>query len=155
MQSKKHSLIESLVNVAVGYLVAVAGQIMSCEYSGTWLKSGMIVNGTLYPLPSVEHHTSENESGLLPTPTAGVAMMGYCVRDAKRVMNNEKRESGAQIGRSLRWEPALLPYYKTGLKSQWVNPRLCEWMMGYPLNWVSLKPVEMGGFHRWLKEFCK
>jgi len=28
MQSKKYSLIESLVNVAVGYLVAVAGQIL-------------------------------------------------------------------------------------------------------------------------------
>jgi hypothetical protein len=45
--------------------------------SVTLPRSGMIVNGTLYLRPSLEHHTLENGSGCwLGTPTAGTGTKG-------------------------------------------------------------------------------
>src|SRR5690625_2187238 len=39
------------------------------NFSGPWPKSGMMLNGFVYPLPALERHISGRESGLLPTPT--------------------------------------------------------------------------------------
>ena len=36
-----------------------------------------------------------------------------------------------------------------------LNPTWVEWLMGWPPGWTDLKCLEMDGFHRWLKEFCK
>lgn len=41
-----------------------------CE---TWPRSGMMLNGSCFPLPMLEHPTKENESGLWPTPSASQA----------------------------------------------------------------------------------
>lgn len=87
-----------------------------------------------------------------PPPNATLAPMGFCERDARRSSKNEKRESGASIGTSLRWHPALLPYYESGKGSLWVNPLLCEWMMGYPTYWTDLNSLGMDGFRKWLQE---
>jgi hypothetical protein len=31
-----------------------------------------------------------------------------------------------------------------------LNPVWVEWLMGWPLGWTDLKPLEMGKFQRWL-----
>jgi len=36
-----------------------------------------------------------------------------------------------------------------------LNPTWVEWLMGWPIGWTDLKPLEMDGFRRYLKEFCK
>src|SRR5689334_434383 len=40
------------------------------RYSETWPRSGMTLNGTACPLPTLAPLTDETESGLLPTPAA-------------------------------------------------------------------------------------
>ena len=30
-----------------------------------------------------------------------------------------------------------------------INPNLYEWLMGWPLEWTGLKPLEMDKFHKW------
>jgi len=40
------------------------------EFSETWPKAGMTRNGKAYELKTLVPHTGENESGLLPTPSA-------------------------------------------------------------------------------------
>ena len=37
-------------------------------FLGTWQTSGTMRNGLVYELPTLEHHTSDSESSLLPTP---------------------------------------------------------------------------------------
>ena len=112
-------------------------------YSGTYPEVGMMRNGRLYEHRILEPLIRENASGLLPTPTAQLGLMAFCKRDAIRVKNKEKRASGAQIGVSLRWSPDLLPYYNDSRKPLWVNPLLCEWMMGYPQSWTDCTNLEM------------
>ena len=34
-----------------------------------------------------------------------------------------------------------------------LNPTWVEWLMGWPIGWTDLKPLEMDGFHKWLDEF--
>jgi DNA (cytosine-5)-methyltransferase 1 len=31
-----------------------------------------------------------------------------------------------------------------------LNPNWVEWLMGWPIGWTDLKPLEMGKFQRWL-----
>lgn len=38
---------------------------------------------------------------------------------------------------------------KTGLKLQ---PAFVEWLMGWPIEWTDLKPLEMDRFHKWLRQ---
>jgi hypothetical protein len=31
-----------------------------------------------------------------------------------------------------------------------LNPRWVEWLMGWPIGWTSLQPLEMDKFQQWL-----
>jgi DNA (cytosine-5)-methyltransferase 1 len=36
-----------------------------------------------------------------------------------------------------------------------LNPTWVEWLMGWPLGWTDLKPLEMGKYHSWLQQHGK
>jgi len=36
-----------------------------------------------------------------------------------------------------------------------LNPTWVEWLMGWPLGWTDLEPLEMDGFRKWLREFLR
>ena len=50
------------------YLLTLEGSLL--EYCETFPKAGMMRNGILYRLPALEHHTSEKECSLWPTPVS-------------------------------------------------------------------------------------
>jgi hypothetical protein len=33
-----------------------------------------------------------------------------------------------------------------------LNPEFCEWLMGWPVGWTELKPLEMGKFQEWQQQ---
>lgn len=33
-----------------------------------------------------------------------------------------------------------------------LNPNWVEWLMGWPIGWTALQPLEMGKFHEWLQQ---
>jgi hypothetical protein len=112
----------------------------------TWPRWGMMRNGVCWELPTLERPTSENESGYWPTPEASLNIAPYSPKTARNW--GGERKSGAKIGSSLRWFPEFLPDSDAGGK--WVNPDLCEMMMGWPLLWTDCTPLEMDRFQAWL-----
>lgn len=99
------------------------------EFSKTWPVSGMMLRGECYPLKTVEPITNENECGLLPTPTS----------------HNAKE--GGYPAEGTRNTPTL--GWVLGGK---INPQFTEWMMGWPIGWTDLKPLEMDKFQSWQQQ---
>ena len=99
------------------------------EFSKIWPASGMMLRGECYPLKTVEPITNENECGLLPTPTS----------------HNAKE--GGYPAEGTRNTPTL--GWVLGGK---INPQFTEWMMGWPIGWTDLKPLEMDKFQSWQQQ---
>ena len=83
------------------------------EFSETWPSAGMMWSGKCYPQPNLELPTSENESGLWPTPT-GTERSGI----------NPKTGSGAGLSKAVGGQ---------------LNPTWVEWLMGFPIGWTDLE----------------
>jgi len=107
----------------------------------TWPRWGSMRNGECFPQPMLVQIIKEKEYGLLqkyPTPTAW---------DGKRgTMENWKpiRPSG---------HPAQYPLNQalrdlTGMVGK-PNPAFVEWLMGWPMQWTDLKPLETDKYHKW------
>lgn len=103
----------------------------------TWPKSFMTVSGYLYPLPKSARIKSENESGFWPTLTT---------RDYR---NSSHRERNNKAGLDL----IGFLCRETGESGIRLKPTFAEDFQGYPIGWTELKPLEMDGFRRWLKQF--
>ncbi len=96
-------------------------------YSGAWPRSGMTRNGIAFRLDTSARPTSETASGLLPTLTK---------RDA-RTLKGARDRPGRSGGKSL-----LQTMLDDGHESGRLNPRWCEWFMGYPQTWTQLARSE-------------
>lgn len=94
-------------------------------FSETWPNAGMMRNGKCYPQPSLALPTYENESGLWPTPRA------FMHKDS--CVDRGKGNLGEVVGGPL-------------------NPPWVEWLMGWPLGWTDLKPLEMDKFRQWFEQ---
>jgi hypothetical protein len=117
----------------------------------TFPKWGLMQNGALYPLPTLVQTISVKESGLEPnnetffhTPNTTGMDGGSNSRNAlkKRLewptpTSHNAKETNAP-SESLRNEPTLAS--RVGGK---LNPTWVEWLMGWPLGWTDLKPLEM------------
>ena len=121
---------------------------------------GMTRNGVCWERQTLEQTTNVKESGLLPdgvkffhTPTTG-------------------RDGGSNSRKALKkrkeaiWPTPTTPTgggnaggsgaHKNAIKNgtyipSSINPNLYEWLMGWPLEWTDLKPLEMDKFHKWLE----
>lgn len=132
--------------------------------------SGMMQSGRLYRLETLELPTCESEFGSLPTPrnnkvqcvtpnlanrnksnleewvakinfptpTKSDAMGGIAKGTANQKESTGMRKSGAKIGASLKWFKLITDTYNG---KGHLNPNLCEWLMGFPINWTELEPV--------------
>ena len=97
------------------------------EFSGTWPRWGMMRNGQCWELEMLEQIISEIESGLLaktkpkqfPTPTCHNAKEGAYPSEYERNTPSLATHAGGKL-----------------------NPMWVEWMMGWPLGWTDLKPLE-------------
>jgi hypothetical protein len=128
---------------------------------------GMTVGGELYLLPTLVQNTNEKESGLslVPTPTSStgganhnspttLAGKRYTMNLAGFVQLNPMRQMwGTPKAQDSRH--ALRDRGKGNLGEQVsglhnggkLNPTWTEWLMGWPLGWTDLKPLEMDKFH--------
>jgi len=71
-----------------------------------------------------------------PTPTAS---------DASKWSNESLAERKAK-GRQIRLNTAVSPEGGSGGR---LNPDWVEWLMGWPIGWTDLKPLEMDKFQKW------
>jgi hypothetical protein len=102
----------------------------SLEIFSRW---GMMRDGELYPLQIAMPHMKENEFGSKDfyTPTA---------RDWKGMSGKGFRERHG--------EKKNLADFLGGVP----NPEFSEWLMGWPIGWTDLKPLEMGKFQLWRQQ---
>ena len=91
---------------------------------------GTMRNGELFQRKAWEPTTSVNVCGsLLPTPTCHNAIEGAYPAEYTRKTPTLATHIGGKI-----------------------HPEFTEWMMGWPLGWTDLKPLEMDKFHQWQQQ---
>jgi len=125
-------------------------------------KWGMTVNGLLWEQPMLMPHTKETECGLSanwPTPVHSEARQGLQIRrEGKKgtqtslstaVLTWPTPRTKGMCGGSGSWdllnknttiEEARLMGAGNGGQ---LNPTWVEWLMGFPLGWTDLRPLEM------------
>jgi len=109
------------------------------EFSETWPKWGIMCDGESWELITPAHLTREIESGLWATPTRcdfkGLTCSSQFAQRAKQA--KELTEGVAVNG----------TFYP--------NPTTYEVLMGWPLGWTDLKPLETDKFQAWLHSHGK
>jgi hypothetical protein len=88
--------------------------------------SGMTADGMLWERQTLVHGTKESECGFWPTPNASDATRG------SPELPKQKIKRGANTGWSLIDVLGYMPH-----------PEFVEWLMGWPVGWTDLKPLEM------------
>lgn len=127
---------------------------------------GSMRNGELYKRRMLVRHMKGSESGLWPTPTVcgnynrpGVsktsgmglasAVMLYLTPRATDVGRGEKSETFVKrMGDRGSHCFQSLPSQIGGP----LNPNWVEWLMGWPIGWTDLKPLETGKFLEWQQQ---
>jgi len=100
--------------------------------SVTLPKWGMTRSGAVYQHPTLARPIQETGYGLLPTPVR---------RDYRSPGKSRLERTGSKAG-------DCLPQVVGGrLMPEWV-----ELIMGWPLGWTDLKPLEMARFHEWRQQ---
>jgi len=97
--------------------------------SVTWPRSGMTANGQCWELPTLAHRIGATDSGLWPTPNA---------EDHRAGMSNTPSRKQSSLPRTVAQIHQTTQKDCGGLNPTWV-----EWLMGWPLGWTDLKPLEM------------
>lgn len=113
-----------------------------------WPRMGMMQDGVACRPPLLDLLISGTEYGLWPTPVK-TDDHRFDMVSMKRKEIGEKRPSGAQIGTSLKWDRRVIPYLQSNGR---YHPNLSEWLMGWPITWSALEPLEMDRFQQWLKQ---
>ena len=106
------------------------------EFSETWPQWGLMRDGECWELRTSAHRTSATESGLWPTPVKSDAAMR---RPTKAWAGNSDLPSVVWRRNGGTENPNKPP---VKLNARWV-----EWLMGWPLGWTRLQPLEMDKSH--------
>jgi hypothetical protein len=91
--------------------------------------------------------TNETEFGLWPTPVATDWMapsIGTTSYENGRFVRTSKT-----TGQTFGTKPSAAFRLMTGSP---MPPSFSEWMMGWPIGWTDLKPLEMDKFQKWLEQ---
>lgn len=134
-------------------------------FSETWPRSGTMRNGMCSALTTSALRTKETESGLWPTPTTDSARerkkkyaqggkpLTLAVQEAEQMMHP------TIYGRETFPTPRAF-MYKDSTKNRGksnlgevvggkLNPDWVEWLMGWPIGWTDLNPLEMDKSQQW------
>ncbi len=137
-------------------------------FSETWPRWGMMQDGECSALSMPEHLTSGNESGLWPTPLAHAGSN----RRQKPTPAQAAGKAGMQLSVAVRLWPtptavtntggaALCKWGGSGARAKLrtmvsdaelngaLNPTWVEWLMGWPLGWTDLRPLETAKCREW------
>ncbi len=133
-------------------------------YSGTWPRSGTIVDGVAYRLPRSELHTRATGSGLWPTLTRDYrsrpgpyARRGenfnqrtYPTMRASEYKGTGPKGSPSQKHRLDRhYLDAVIEELDGDGGDYFLSPFWCAWFMGYPRGWDELSPLSREAFKVW------
>ena len=127
-----------------------SGELGLSEFSGTFPRSGMMRNGTVFQLPNLARTITEIGSGLLPTPaasTGGTTPNWQPIRPsgARAQMTLQQfvriwptptahnAKEGAYPSEYNRNTPTLSAQAGGALNPVWV-----EWLMGFPIDHTDL-----------------
>ena len=126
------------------------------EFLETWPQWGLMQGGECWEHQTLERSMKGNESGLLPdnqnffhTPNTTGLDGGSNSRKAlkKRISTwptPTTPTGGGNVGGSGAYKNAI----KNGTHiPHSINPSLYEWLMGWPIGWTDLKPLETDKFH--------
>ena len=136
------------------------------EYSETWPKSGIMLHGACWELPTAAPPTAGTESGFLhmiPTPTA---------HDAHKPHKSDltARQGGRSLAASVMFPtPTCQDAKNNGGPAQQrrntkplnavaggaLNPVWVEWLMGWPLGWTDLKHSATARFRSWRRQHSR
>lgn len=127
------------------------------RYSEAWPRSGMTRNGIAYRLPPlVPRMSGTDASSLLPTLTETANLLAPSMQKWKRhrrLATLKSRDArtlkGARDRPGRTGSPSLAQQMlNDGHDSGRLNPRWCEWLMGYPQTWTLLQPLEIQSFRK-------
>ena len=108
---------------------------------------GLMRNGVVFQHLNAERPMSATEYGssrkMWATPSAS---------DASRGGRITERMTGTSLAQQVN-TPSRHPgcTFHTDSKSGPLNPEWVEWLMGWPVGWTELRPLEMGKFREWLQ----
>lgn len=109
------------------------------SFSETWPRWGSMRSGEFWARATPERRTNGNESGCWPTPTKTIGpKQSLEAIEAAR----EKYRKGQS-----KFNPGVTLEAKVGGVP---NPMFVAWLMGWPMTWTNLRPLEMGRFRKWL-----
>ena len=107
------------------------------SFSGTWPKWGSMRDGVCWEVEPLEQLTKGCGYGFWhPTPTA---------RDWKGASNGQKEDYS-------RWTTWLHKNISHDHYTTYPNPSCSEKVMGWPIGWTELAPLEMGKFQQWQQQ---
>jgi hypothetical protein len=129
------------------------------ESLATLPRSGMTRNGLLWELPMLEQTIKGTEFGLLPTPTMQGLNGGSNSRKAAMargtwptpVCQDSRHATTRHLDqKSQHWKSNLgevvMSLEPPNIGGR-LNPTWVEWLMGWPLGWTDLKPLETDKSH--------
>lgn len=117
------------------------------ELLATFPRWGMTRNGELLELIPPEPPTSEKESGYWPTPLRSDATRGPTTAE-----RNQKRLGGISLVSAVKhWQSPAERQRDQPLDGGSLNPDWVEWLMGWPIGWTGLRPLETDRFQQWSK----
>ena len=138
-------------------------------FSETWPRSGTMRNGTCSERTTLAPPTKEIGSGSWPTPRASISGMssktgGKSVEKSTHLSTQVAIREGMidmKTGNLKRFPTPRAFMHKDSQRDRGkmnlgevvggqLNPDWTEWLMGWPIGWTDLKPLEMVKFQKWL-----
>lgn len=137
----------------------------SDEFSETWPRSGMTRTGMSYLRRTLELRTYANGCGLWPTPVAsdtgsrstkynqGGTPLSLAVKLWPTPTAGNSKSGGylAEWGGSRSREKMASMAPESDMFGP-LNPEWVEWLMGWPIGWTDLRPLEMDRFREWQQQ---
>ena len=131
-----------------------------------------MLRGECFRQRSWERRISVIESGLWPTPTANNYKEGKFGRNVRSLAREAvfgkgarpiptptaatcRRTRTSKKSRIVHKSSNTLTDYViqlTGRQEARLNPRFDEWLMGWPLGWTRLEPLETDKYRVWLEQ---
>ena len=114
------------------------------EFSETWPEWGMTQDGEFWALSMPAHLTKETESGFWPTPRKSES------NEANATIEARKARTGASCNDNLH----AAAERRLGKRVK-IMPNFVEWLMGWPIGWTDLQPLETDKFRSWQQSHGK
>jgi hypothetical protein len=141
----------------------------------TWPRWGLMQDGVSYRQQTLVRHIKETGFGSWPTPRSCSAMAATITPESAWAENrfpnletvvgrrlwptpqaSDNRDRGNMsnpaIQRRVAMGKQIMLSQSVDPNSGQLNPTWVEWLMGWPLGWTDLKPLEMDKYRSWLQQ---